>query len=108
MRIPAADLSPGDTTWLHIRAVSYAGGRGPIRSIPVRPPADLSGIAAAASAAPNVPGFTPPGPSFSPILAPAVRPPTAPARAPTVPNAGPNGVRNSPTSRGAVTRPEVR
>jgi hypothetical protein len=108
VRIPAADLSPGDTTWLHIRAVSYAGGRGPIRSIPVRPPPDLSGIAAGAAAAPNVPGYTPPGPSFSPILAPAVRPPTAPTRAPTVPNAVPNGVRNSPTIPRAVTPPEVR
>lgn len=76
--IPAADLSPGDTTWLHVRAVSYAGGRGAIRSIPIRPPADLSAIAAAAAGAPGgsqgVPGFTPPAPAFAPVTRPRFRP----------------------------------
>ena len=39
--IASADITPGQSTWLHIRSVSYAGRAGPLRSIEMRPPLSL-------------------------------------------------------------------
>ena len=72
--IGAADLTPGQSTWLHIRSVTYAGMRGPIRSIEARPPVYLLGASGPADVGLNL-NAQPPQAVFGLFDPPVLDPP---------------------------------